>query len=561
MGLLVERIEQFRPALIAVCCTAIFSTSASADIKITGLVDSSLVSQSFDSTDETSGRYDDRESLQLSPTILASYRSKKLNASAQATHVYQRFEFDAGSRSDNFTEYQYSSTLNVVDGVFQLFAQGSQRYQSFRPNSYFSSDFLLNNQDLTKLTSNSIGSTIAVARNDILEMDLSGQFYQMRSDASLTDDELSLQNSGINSDGKTANFSLRNGDYFRNAYWNAGANYRHIDRKDFGIFEAFSANGEIGYNLFNDFGIVVTATHDEFESDGQFSGRFGLFTGQFERFDTYGIGLNYRPSAGRFIAITANQVSTDGDDDGKKFIGISTQWQISPRTSFAGDFGRRYYGEAGSFSFNYGTRATRAAVTYQESTTTYSSLMFDFADAGTFVCPAGAVDIIDCFQPDSLDYELQPGEQTVQFTEVISEVTEQVILRRQLSSSIGYQQRRLSVSLDGRYIDTTYSENDREQIQKVIGINANLKAGARSSIFARAQYTILDRTINDQKSESLNKVYTVGIRNQLSRGLSLNAELRYLDNENDRELDPQVFTLNETRITLGLSYRMQTNSN
>jgi len=555
----VKRIEQFRPALIATLCAAVFSTAAVADVQITGSVNSSLVHQSLDSSDDTPGRYEDRDTLQISPTVVASYLSKKLNANVSATHLYQRFELDAGSRSDSFTEFNYNGTFSVIDSVFQIFAQGSQGYQSVRPGTYTSSDFLLNNQDLTKTTTHSIGAALAVARNDFVDANITGRYYQARSDASLTEDEQDPQNAGIDSNGTSATLTLNNGDWFRNAYWNASANYREIDRQDFGMFESLSANGQVGYNLYGDFGLVLTATHEEFETDGQLSGGFGLFSGQFQRFNTYGVGLNYRPAAGRFFTVTANKISTDGNDDGETFVGVSTQWQFSPRTSIAGDYGRRYYGDAGSFTFNYGTRAARASVSYQESTTTYSSLLFDFADAGTFVCPAGAVDIIDCFQPDTLDYELQPGEQTVQFSEVITEVTEQVVLRRQLSSTFGFQKRKLRVSFDARYIDTTYSENDRQQIQKVLGVNASLQAGARSNLYARAQYSIFDTELNGVDGESDNSVYTLGLRNQLSRGLSVNAEIRYLDSEDNRDISTPSFTINETRITLGLTYRMQSN--
>ncbi|MEC7469393.1 MAG: hypothetical protein VYC51_06050, partial [Pseudomonadota bacterium] len=228
-----KRIEQFRPALIATLCAAVFSTAAVADVQITGSVNSSLVHQSLDSSDDTPGRYEDRDTLQISPTVVASYLSKKLNANVSATHLYQRFELDAGSRSDSFTEFNYNGTLSVIDSVFQIFAQGSQGYQSVRPGTYTSSDFLLNNQDLTKTTTHSIGAALAVARNDFVDANITGRYYQARSDASLTEDEQDPQNAGIDSNGTSATLTLNNGDWFRNAYWNASANYREIDRQDF----------------------------------------------------------------------------------------------------------------------------------------------------------------------------------------------------------------------------------------------------------------------------------------------------------------------------------------
>lgn len=556
-----ERIKTFRPAIIASLIAATFSANLHADVQFRGSVEASLVNQSFDTESEDS-RYEDRNTIQIAPTLTGIYTSKKASASASATQYYQRFDFNEGSRSTDFTEYQYAGNMNVIDNVLQIFGQGSQGYRSFRPETYISSDFLLNSDDLTKITSHSAGASLTIPRGNLWGLGVTGRYLETKSDNTLEEaenDSSSPFNQFINSKGISANATLVNGDWFRNSYWNINAVFQRTDRQDRGMFESLRASAEIGFNLYKDFGVLFTATHEENDIDGELANFLNQYNDQFSKFDTYGAGVNYRPAEGRFFNITINKISTDGEDDGKTFVGVSTSWQFSPRTSIQANYGRRYYGEAGSFTFNHGTKRVRSAITYQESTTSFSRLMYDVVDAGTFVCPAGAVDIIDCFQPDSLDYQMQPGEQVVQFNQLISELTDQVILRRQLGGSIGVQRRRLKVSLDLGYTDTEYSIDDRHQIQKQIGITGNLQLGSRSSLFSRIQYTQIDNNINGILTENDTKIYSVGWSSRLSRGLTVNADLRFLDGGRNRIVSAENQDLNETRISLGLTYNFQSN--
>ena len=556
-----ERINTFRPAFIATAVAVAFSANVYADIQFRGAVDASLVNQSFDTESENS-RYEDRNALQISPTLTGIYTSKKASATVSATHLYQRFELDEGSSSTNFTEFNYAGNLSVIDNVFQIFGSGSQGYQSYRPETYISSDYLLNSDDLTKITTHSAGARLNVPRGDIWGLSVTGQYMETKSDNTLEEvegDSTSPFNQFIDSKGVSANASLVNGDWFRNAYWRANATYRKTDRQDRGKFESLFVNAEVGYNLYYDFGLLLTATHEENDIAGELQNFFARFNNQFSKFNTYGVGLNYRPAEGRFFNVTLNKISTEGEDDGKTFVGISTSWQFSPRTSVQAQYNRRYYGEAATFSLNHGTKRIRTSISYQERTTTFSTMMFDVADAGTFVCPAGSVDILDCFQPDTLNYELQPGEQVVQFSQLITELTDQVILRRQLGSSIGYQRRNLKLSLDGRYIDTEYSIDNRQQIQKLIGLNANLEVGSRTSIYSRFQFSQINNTIDDAGRDTDASMYSIGIRNRLSRSLSVGADVRYLDNENTSGIGRDVFDFNETRISLTMTYNFQSN--
>jgi len=555
----VERIKTFRPAYIAAVFFTVFSIDSAADVQISGMVEASLIDQSFD-TESTNSRYQDRSTLRISPTVIGTYSSKKARLSGTASHIYQRFDTDVNENSTTYTEFNYSGGLSVIDNIFQIFGQGRQGYQSYRANSYISSDYLLNADDLTKVTSHSVGARLNVPTGNLLDMSISGSYFETKSDNALEDDETTdSPNRFIDSTGFNINANINNGSWFQNSYWRVNSFYRRTDRQQGRNFDSLRVDGEAGYNIYGDLAFMVTASHEENNVDddlGNFSLRYGS---QFSRFDTYGAGINYRPASSRFISLSVNKVSTEGDDDGKTFVGLSTRWQFSPRTNIQANYGRRYYGDSGNFTFNYGTKRVRSSVTYQESTTTFSNLIFDTVDAGTFVCPAGAVDIIDCFQPDTLDYELNPGEQVVQFSQLVSELTDQVILRRQLGASIGFQKRRLKASIDARYIDTDYSVDNRQQIQKQVGISASLDIGRRSSLYSRLQFTQLDRELDGTNTENDTKIYSIGARSQLSRGLSVNADLRFLDGGRNRIVSAENQDLNETRVSLGLTYNFQSN--
>ena len=154
---------------------------------------------------------------------------------------------------------------------------------------------------------------------------------------------------------------------------------------------------------------------------------------------------------------------------------------------------------------------------------------------------------------------MQAGEQVVQFSQLVSELTDQVILRRQLGASIGFQRRRLKISTDFRYIDTDYSIDDRQQIQKQVGVTGNLQMGSRSSLYSRIQYTQMDNTINGSKAENDTRIYSIGWSTRLSRGLSVSTDLRYLDGGTNNAVGRESLDLNETRISLSMTYNFQSN--
>ena len=149
-------------------------------------------------------------------------------------------------------------------------------------------------------------------------------------------------------------------------------------------------------------------------------------------FDSAGVGLSYYLSRGRFIDITYNESTRDSEDK-EEFLGVNLVWQFSARTSVTANYGRRFYGKSGNFAFTHNRKRLRTTIGYNESVSSYTRLIAEEQSLGTFVCPSNAVDFSGCFQPDTLDYQLAPGESLRELNALVPEISEEITLRRRLS--------------------------------------------------------------------------------------------------------------------------------
>lgn len=150
--------------------------------------------------------------------------------------------------------------------------------------------------------------------------------------------------------------------------------------------------------------------------------------------------------------------------------------------------------------------------------------------------------------PSSLAYELQPDEQFNNFFQNVPEISEEVILRRSASFSIGFQARKLTMSLNISGGNTEFLETNREQNNFTLSLNSNYKAGAKTSLYNNANYNRTDFVDTNTRNE----VYRVdlGGRHSLSSKLSVSTEVSYIE----RKSESVSNQLQERRISATVSY-------
>lgn len=534
------------PLFLAMCC----AEGWSAELTVGGAITTSLIQQNVSSQDGAiSGG--NRQTGRIAPTVFLGYRSKKLRLDTSATHTQQYTKRDnADDFNNDFTELDYNASYTLAENALFLFATGGQRYRAVSQDAALTSSFLLDTQNQTKTTSHQGGLRLNAVKGDYYAA--TGNISQFVTTSSRTfSPDGTVSDDDIDTSGTVGRLTISNGDNFHNAYWNATASYRSTERDIQGDFESTQAAFEWGYNVFGDFGVIAEIEYDNNEAD---EGNITLPRGrQFGRFTTYGAGLQYRPSKLRYISILSKKVSTDGENDGETFTSLNLGWRFSSRTSIQFSHDKRYFGDANTFNFNYGTRVVKASVGYSERTTTFSLLQLERQSVGSFVCPADNIGFDSCFQPQDSDYELQPGEIPIDLFQVVAEINEQVILRKQLNANIGFQKRRVALSLNGSIAKTDYLGTELNNESNNVSLNGSLKLSSRTSLFSNIRYseTSYERINGQRDTESW--VATFGLTRKLGRQLTVGGDFRFLDRTLTSESGDED-DLQERRLSLRMTY-------
>jgi len=143
---------------------------------------------------------------------------------------------------------------------------------------------------------------------------------------------------------------------------------------------------------------------------------------------------------------------------------------------------------------------------------------------------------------------LQAGEEFRASTEVVTDISEEVILRKSGTASIGYQKRKVTLSIDASYRRTEYLESDRLSINRSLRLNVNYALGRKTDIgFAS---TLATNQFNELETADTTMTTSIDFRRSIGRYLNLTIGARLLD----RESDNLERNGSDKRLTVGLNY-------
>lgn len=491
----------------------------------------------------------DSQTLSILPGFVAAYQSKRLNAAWTASHNHLQRRIDSEHLTDNFTNYNYSADLVLIDRVLSLQASGTLSNRNLLASDYLVNDPLLGGDDLSKTRSNAASLVLQLPTNSLFGFNASASYSTAQSERR-TDSSNNLDN-----DSYSANSQFYQGNNWKRLSWQVTSNFQQTERSNQQDFKSRQLDGTFNIGLFADIALTFRGQQEANQGVG---GASSVNTGGLLReYNSYGVGFSYRQSANRFVTITYNegdqseQEQADSGEEKERFVGVDLNWNFTSRTSVSGNYGRRFYGESGVFSLSHATRHLRTSINYNEELTTFTRLISRPGAPGVFVCPANSTVLANCFQPDSLNYQLNPGEQFVQFSRQIPEISDEVILRKSFSGQLGFERRRLSLSLDGQYSLNEYIETGRQQRTYSAGISSSLKFGAYTSFQSGLTYAVTDdrnRQTNNGESETWQA--SMGISRSIGRSINLDLDLRYVD----RASDIDQGDLKERRLSLTFRY-------
>lgn len=480
------------------------------------------------------------ESITINPRLVGSYTSRILTASVSGNHsiVKRNDQDDEGntSSSQNYTNLKYSSRLDVIKNALSFSLSGAQSYRNVNQQQDFFSDQILAPEGLTKTQNNRAQINFTIPNPIYFGFDVQSIY-------SKTDTQRSQESeSGIDADNMAVSARLFQGRNFKSVKFDISAQYNDTSRTNFQNFESTRVKANFGFPLYRKINFLVTGTLEEYDT-----GQTNFLTRSNIDTSGYGAGLEWNPSNGRELSLTYNQL--DQGEKQTEFLGVNLAWAFSTRTSLNFDYSKRFYGDAYQFNFKHSLKNFRAAVSYSEDVTSYARLGDSVTTiTGIFVCEFGSTELTDCFQPDSLDYQLQAGEEFRAATETETDITEEVMFRKTGTASIGYDKRKIKMLIEARYSSTEYLESDRLRTNNTLRFNLNYALGRRTNISFVSSIAETKSSLEVETDTIINT--SLNFSRKLGQHVNFNMSARLLD----RQSDIIQRDGSDKRLTLGIKY-------
>lgn len=536
---------KFKITTIAIALAGFTHCTQAENLKFTSSVSSSYVNSdvtqqaSVGSEDENKTKSD---TFLVAPTIAATYQGGRLNTRLNIRHSYLDRHvssvLNTESSRSNFTFYSINNRIDVIKNALSVDIDGEQRYGSFQSSNNLVDDEITNPDNLSRTKRLSAKFDLNLPRGDWFAINMQGDL------SNLKNGRLNEFDEELNNTNKRIVTRLSQGTDIEALAWNLEHSYRESDGNGNNDLTTRRARGNVYFGLADEVSFVLTGTTESNNRSNDAT------IGDIETsFDTYGAGLSWQPHSSRRFDITYNKSSRQ-EGETQSFVGAQLNWRLSPRTSVQADYGRRFFGKSGSLTMNYNTKKLRARLTYDEEVTTFSQIVGFDQNVSVFVCPTGETDITACFQPDSLNYELDTGEEFVPFNSFTPEISDETRIRKALRGTLGFQRSRLSSNLNLRRIETDFLDSGRLQTTLLAGFTNALRVGSKTTINFRVDYQ--ENKVEAEESDLDTETWraTLGYTYQLGRNLNYNLSYRYIDRSGTETTD-----LTDKRVTLRLTYR------
>ena len=530
------------------------------DITTNAGLSTELIDQQI-KTKEDPIRTIDATNIIIKPFASLQYQAKSLNFFFKGTNNNVRRTLDSETVTQNFTEYNYNGSYDIVENLLMVSAYGLRGYSSNSLNSYLVNDFLLNSESLNKIESDGASLALNVRR---------GEFFGLSSTTTYRHTKSELNNSSVPDDTvfESENYGLTlngiTGENLDGARINLSSAFQYSKRglgQDF-ISQQIGLAGD--FEVYGDFGISLNANYEnnEFKQDLETANN-GL-----REFYSYGAGLIWQVRNDRYLKVLLNSSVTaslvDGEQDEEDtFLSYDINWAFSQRTSLQGSFTRRFFGNAGNLSFKHRLKNWRSSVDYTEVVSTNSRLD-NSNNIGLFICENGSTDIADCRLSDGLEPDLEQGEVLQPFLLQNPVINDRVVIRKSLSAQTAVTRRRTTLSLTA-----TRSENEEVEVSSIIStsvIRASLDFALSNNTNLQYSYSFANSELEREAEieNAITKRHNIELRRQLTSKFNVALGFSHLDRNGEISRGTQSFRgldgpLTDRRITFRISYDLGAN--
>jgi uncharacterized protein (PEP-CTERM system associated) len=482
-----------------------------------------------------------KQAIVVVPSVLASYSSKRLLTSLAAEHTKVEQKSDIENADKNYTDYKYNGTLTLIPNALNIVIDGQQDYRILDQQQDFIADRVLAIGGLTKLNNNSVSVDFTIPNPKYFGLAIRSSYSNTKTKESIDDNTNVNGSSGLNNGNTVVSMQLYQSKNARNYSFNFSAQYNDTKRTGLENFKSSQAQGLIGLPFPLNISFILVG-NVEYYDDNQI-----VYQGTDIGSESYGAGIEWQPRNGKVLKLTYNQLNEGEEDNKTNFLGVNLDWAFSTRTALKFDYSERFYGDAYSLNFDHALKSIRSSITYKEQVTSFARQEFTNS-TGLFVCQLGSTDLVDCFQPDSTNYQLQAGEEFRTLSEIGIDISEEIIFSKSGQLNISYQKRRIKASVFASYRKTESLESNKTRTNSDIRLNLSYTLSKKSSLnFSTAMTRSLydnDATPDNIIKVNLDLKRTFGGNLQFTSGLGV----IYRDSVvEDRNIENHV-------LTIGMNY-------
>ncbi|GAC03563.1 hypothetical protein JEU11_00850 [Paraglaciecola chathamensis] len=477
------------------------------------------------------------EAVSIIPKLVTLYNARVASASLVLENTTVEQRSDRPNTDKSFTEFRYNASTQLIENSLTFSVNGDHSYRAIEASDTIIADKVLSSSELTKTTSDAAQLSFMIPNPKFIGLSFQTGFSKTSSDDTLATD------TGLNGETTFASAQLYQGGHFKGFTFLLSSQYYDTKRDSAQDYASTLSSARVGLDISSEISFVLVGSDSDYGLDE--SG----FSGERQNLDTtsYGAGFIWNPYADNTIEITYNKL--DEGDNTTGYVGINTQWAFSERTAMQFTYGKRFYGDAYSFNFDYKLKSFSANATYNEDVTSYSRLSFEAGPTSLFVCPIGSTEFAECFQPNSADYALQAGEEFRGLNSFTTDITDETLFRKSGRIGFGYDKGKLNASLNLTNNTTEYLESNRDQTTNTASLSLSYRLNRRNTLGLSSSFSSVDYSDSDLTNDVTN--LTINFNRKLSRQLTMDVSARYVE----RETEDENRDLTDSRLTVSLNYQ------
>lgn len=336
--------------------------------------------------------------------------------------------------------------------------------------------------------------------------------------------------------------SSRSGAFF----WRLSGNYNLTERENYDNFESGQANAIIGLPVLSYLSLLLRSSYERNEGSTMY----------LNEFTSYGAGAELKLGRASWLNVTWNKshltnvavdmLNLDAIDD--EYIAGELFLAPSRRTSLSFSIDKRYFGRTRALNANYNLRFISIRLAANDTVRTQTQLGAAFEDLGIFVCPDGSTDLINCFRPPTNNYIPGAGESFQQAGQFIPELSERIVLSRNILLAIGYTKNKLSLNISAGTGEDEYVETQGLIKRHNLSMQGLWKLYSDFTVNAEANFYRLEYSVDDRTDENMSA--SLGLTYAISKKTDLKVTTRHT--RRDSSLDS--LDISETRLGLGITY-------